>query len=271
MLFFLTLRCSPLDIQLFEDITILLLQETTTFISHTYSIEKDNTPDRHLHLLVETNHRDVSHFKQIFKKKKYEPFMKLLKSQNTETNQYAVDVKPIKDEDKEKTLGYIYKETFCERRHSTETTEAITKAIEVYHAHKRIETQFTPSSKKIVLTVKNFHSHLEKFLLENPEESVDDWCSCKIKMRLNNYTFFDISDKKVKIAIRELQMISSPQHAEHIQQHLQEEDTGGQWIKNQEYDPDWMRTNFPEDLKEADYQIKLWNKENKHKTEYWLD
>eukprot|EP01049_Picozoa_sp_SAG25_P023953 SAG25_NODE_10522_length_330_cov_1.341991_1_plen_75_part_01 len=69
MLFFLTLRCSPLDTQLFEDIIILLLQETTTFISHTYSIEKDKTPDRHLHLLAETNHRDVSHFKQILKKK----------------------------------------------------------------------------------------------------------------------------------------------------------------------------------------------------------
>ena len=27
MLFFLTLRCSPLDIQLYEDITTLLLQE----------------------------------------------------------------------------------------------------------------------------------------------------------------------------------------------------------------------------------------------------
>lgn len=270
MLFFLTLRCSPLDTQLFEDIIILLLQETTTFMSHTYCIEKDDSPDRHLHLLAETDHRDVSHFKQILKKKKYEPFMKLLKSHNTETNQYAIDVKQIKEEDKDKTLGYIYKETFCNRRQTTETTEAITKAIEVYHAHKRIETQLTPQSKKIVLTTKNFHSHLEKFLNENPEESVDDWCSCKIKMRLNNYTFFDISDKKVKIAIRELQMITNPQHAEHIQQHLQEEDTGGQWIKNQEYDPDWMRTNFPEEWKDTQYKIKIWNQENKHKTEYWL-
>ena len=249
MIFFLTLRCSPLDTQLFEDITILLLQEASNFISHTYSIEKDNTPDRHIHLLVETSHRDVSHFKQILKKKKFEPFFKLLRNKNVETNQHALDIKAIKDEDKLLTLGYIYKETFCERRHSTETMEVVTKAIEIYNAHKRIESQNTPESKVIVLTVKNFHSHVEKFLLEHPEETVDDWPTLKKNMRLNRYSFFDISDKKVKIAIRELQMIKNPQIAEDIQFHLQEEDTGGSWVKNRDYDPDYIRTKFPRPFK----------------------
>ena len=99
MIFFLTLRCSPLDTQLFEDITILLLQETSQFTSHSYSVEKDDTPDRHIHILMRTDHRDVSHFKQILKKKKFEPFMKLLKNKNVETNHYALDINPIKEED----------------------------------------------------------------------------------------------------------------------------------------------------------------------------
>ena len=269
MLFFLTLRCSPLDIQLYEDITTLLLQEITQFISHTYCVEKDNTPDRHLHLLVKTEHRDLSHFKQIFKKKKYEPFFKLLKNKNVETNQHALDIKTIKEEDYIITLGYLYKEQFCTRRATTHTEEEITQAIKTYHSHKRIEQQNIPPSKVIVITVKNFHSHLEKFLSEHPEHSVDHWDECKKDMRMNGYSFFDISDKKVRIAIRELQMIRNPQHALWIQSHMEEEDLYNKWIKNEEYDPDWERTQFPEHLKDAKDDIMTWYKENKHKTEYW--
>lgn len=271
MIFFLTLRCSPLDTQLMEDITILLLQEITQFTSYTYSIEKDETPDRHLHLLVKSDHRDVTHFKQILKKKKFEPFMKLLNNKNVETNQHALDIKMIKEEEYFNVLGYVYKETFCKRRYSTETQETITNAITQYHATKRLEQQNIPYTKKIILTTKNFHSHIEQFLLNNPEESVDDWYNMKIKMIMNNYSFFDISDKKVKIAIRELQMIKNPEQAEILIDSMELEDLQSKWYKNPEYDPDFIRTNFPENLKDAEYEISKWRKENKHKTSYWID
>lgn len=270
MIFFLTLRCSPLDTQLFQDITTLLLQEITQSISHTYSVEKDDTPDRHIHILMKTDHRDLSHFKQIFKKKKFEPFMKLLNNKNIETNHHALDIKTIKEEDYLNVLGYVYKETFCKRRYSTETQETITNAINVYHSTKRLEQQNIPYSKKIVLSVKNFHSHIEQFLIDNPEESVDDWYNMKIKMIMNNYSFFDISDKKVKIAIRELQMIKNPKQAEVIMDSMDLEDLQSKFYKNPDYDPDFIRSYFPEELKDAQYEISKWNKENKEKIEYWI-
>lgn len=271
MIFFLTLRCSPLDIQLFEDIITLLLQEITQFMCHSYSVEKDETPDRHIHILVKTEHRDVSHFKQLLKKKKFEPFFKLLKNKNIETNQYALDIKPVKEEDYLNVLGYVYKETFCKRRYSTETQETITNAINTYHSTKRLEQQNIPYSKKIVLSVKNFHSHIEQFLIEHPEESIDDWYNMKIKMIMNNYSFFDISDKKVKIAIRELQMIKNPSQAEVLMDSMDTEDIQSRWYKNPEYDPDYLRTNFPDHLKDSRDEIDKWKKENKHKTSYWID
>ena len=93
---------------------------------------------------MKTDHRDVSHFKQVLKKKKFEPFMKLLKNKNVETNHYALDIKPIKEDDYLNVLGYVYKETFCKRRYSTETQETITNAINVYHSTKRLEQQDIP-------------------------------------------------------------------------------------------------------------------------------
>lgn len=269
MLFFLTLRCSPLECQLFEDITTLILQEITQFISHTYCVEKDNSPDRHLHLLVKTNHRDLSHFKQVFKKKKYEPFFKLINSRNTETNQHALDIQTIKEEDYNLTLGYIYKETFCNRRSTSHTTEEVQNAIEEYYAHKRLETQFTPATKKIILTVKNFHSHIEKFLQENPEESVIDWYSLKKKMILNNYSFFDISEKKVRIAINELQMIATKDSQKPIGQMITE-DIQESKIINEHYEPDYYDNFCPVELKVAYKEHNKWCHSNKKKTDLYL-
>lgn len=262
MIFFMTLRCSPLDTQLFEDITTLILGEYTDKVS--YSIEKDNTPDRHLHLLTTTTHRDLSHFKQSLKKKKFEPFFKLLKSKNTETNQHALDIKTIKEEDYNLTLGYIYKETFCERRSTFHSTEEVQKAIEEYYSHKRLETQLTPQSSKVVLTVKNFHSYLEKFLQEHPEESVDDWYSLKKKMILNNYSFMDMSERKIKIAINELQICKNPNHYLYQTEDIQET-----YIKNPHYVPDY-RDKMPTHLKEASQEIYKWEKENKDFLDYYI-
>lgn len=263
MIYFMTLRCSPLDIQLFEDITTLILGEYTERVS--YAIEKDKTPDRHLHMLTTTSHRDLSHFKQSLKKKKFEPFFKLLKSKNTETNQYALDIQTIKEEDYNLTLGYIYKETFCERRSTFHTNEEVQKAIEEYYSHKRLETQLTPATKKIVLTVKNFHSYIEKFLQEFPEESVDDWYSLKKKMILNNYSFMDMSERKIKIAINELQICKNPNHYLYQTEDIQET-----FIKNPNYQPGYRDDKMPTYLKEASQEIYKWEKENKDFLDYYI-
>lgn len=256
--FFLTLRCSPLETQLFEDAAHLILSEFRCARTCSYAYEKDGTPDVHLHLLVKTPSRDASHFKQVFLKKKFHSVVVLFKSKNTETNQYALDIKSIKDDDYQQTLGYIYKEQFCERRSTTHDSPYLTEAIKLYHSNKRIEERNIPLSKKILLNPKNFHSHLENFLAKNTQSSILDWRKLKSQMVIANYSFMDISDKKLSIAINELQ------HCEDDTiELLNSEDLETTQTYNQHYDANYYKEFCPDDLKLADVKIDQWKRQNK--------
>lgn len=256
--YFLTLRCSPLETQLFEDALTLILSEFRLARTLSYSVEKDDTPDRHLHLLVKTPSRDASHFKQVFNKKVFQSVVKLFKSKNTETNQYALDVKSIKDDDYQKTLGYIYKEQFCSRRSSTHDSPFITESVKIYHSHKRIEERDFPVSKKILLNPKNFHSHLENFLSKNTQSTVLDWKPLKSKMIIAGYSFMDISEKKLSIAINELQ------HCEDNEVRLHStDDISDNMEPNPHYDPNYHNEFCPDDLKLSQARYLTWVRQNK--------
>lgn len=263
--YFLTLRCSPLDLQLFEDASSLILSEFQKARTCSYSFEKDNTPDVHLHLLVKTPSRDVSHFKQVFLKKRFSSVVKLFKNKNVETNQYALDVKSIKEDDYQQTLGYIYKETFCQRRFSTHESPYITEAIKIYHSIQRLEQRNIPLSKKILLSSKNFHSHLENFLSKNPDESVLHWSHLKKQMIISGYSFMDISDKKLRIAINELQICQDNTIRLIISEDLEENKK-----INESYDPQYEDEECPLDLKNANYEYNQWMRKHRKKTEKYI-
>lgn len=264
--YFLTLRCSPLETQLFEDATTLILAEFRRARTLSYSVEKDGTPDVHLHLLVKTPARDTHHFKQVFNKKVFNDVQKLFKSKNTETNEHALKVEPMSDEHNyQRTLGYIYKEQFCSRRSSTHDSPYITESIKIYHAHKRIEERNIPVSKKILLSSKNFHSHIENFLSKNPLESVIHWAHLKKQMIISGYSFMDISDKKLRIAINELQICEDNSIRLLLSEDLEENKK-----INESYDPQYEDEECPLDLKNANYEYNQWCRKHRKKTEKYI-
>jgi len=179
---FITFRAHVSEPQVFEDfINIFLPYISLKFPFYIYSIEDDDTPSRHIHLLLQHDQKDKQKLKQKIEAKYFKDFLKSLKSKETALAHALKYGKgpdgedfgfTMKIEDKMKCIGYIYKD--ITRRNRTEgiSQDCITQCCDFYYANRRIKNSSDNDWK--IITSKNFHIKLEQYATEN-DKTVHDY------------------------------------------------------------------------------------------------
>lgn len=199
-----TFRPQITEQELFENFITIFIPELKKLIKYSYSIEDDNTLQKHIHVVAESKAKDLSAFKQIFNKKIFKDFKSTLKTK--QTNEHGFDDQKIRDEDFLKVLGYVNKETQCLRREYNFTNEEILQAVEYYYTTKHIDKQKNISNDWTILTTKNAHVIIENYVKEHNI----DWTSflveqdIKIRMIKDKYSFASISKKQIGTIFNEL-------------------------------------------------------------------
>lgn len=192
-----TFRPQISDQHLFEDFLSIFLPILDTLSKFSYSIEEDGTLNKHIHVLVEHKAKDNNAWKQLFKRKIFKDFKECLASKMT--NDHGFDDRMVKEdpEDLLKVLGYVNKETDCIRRkYKGFTNEEVLSGIKFYYASEHIDKSKVTND-WTVLTTKNAHVIIEKFVKDNEL----DWNefmieqTIKIKMIESKYSFINFNKK----------------------------------------------------------------------------
>ena len=199
-----TFRPQITEQELFENFITIFIPELKKLTKYSYSIEEDTTLQKHIHVVAESKAKDLSAFKQIFNKKIFKDFKSTLKLK--QTNEKGFDDQKIRDEDFLKVLGYVNKETQCLRREYNFTNEEILKAVDYYYTSKHIDKSQKSNRDWTILSTKNAHVIIEKYIEDN-EIDILDYQECeitKIKMIEDRYSFNNISDKQLNKIFSEI-------------------------------------------------------------------
>lgn len=182
-----TFRPQITEQQLFEDFFTILQPELESLSKYSYTIEEDNTLQKHIHLIAESKAKDNSAFKQIFQKKIFQDFKSSLK--NKLTNEKGFDDRKVKEtkEDFLHTLGYVNKEpTALRRQYKGFTNEEISTAVEYYHTAKRIKSAI-PKSDLTIVSARNVHIIVKDYCLRNEMEPCNPFTI--LNMKKEGYMF----------------------------------------------------------------------------------
>ncbi len=208
--FFFTLRCVPSEQQLFEDALSVLLPFILHRDKYAYVIEKDNSPDRHLHFVIEDSAKDLIAFKKKLRTKPFKLFLDLIAKGFVSSNNYAINTQmvPTNQEDLTRILGYIYKEVDPPRRKSHGfSDEDINTGLQAWIAEERLKCRdLLPYKDVVLVSVKNAHALIRDWLIKHTDYDLmnTDWTLVKFAMRQDYYSFADIPDKKLRMIIEDL-------------------------------------------------------------------
>lgn len=228
--FLFTFRPQVSEQQLFEDFLAIFLPILKEFPKYSYSVEEDNTLQKHIHALIfHPTAKDNSKFLQLFNKKIFIDFKKSLFTK--QTNDAGFDNRLVKDypADRIKVLGYVNKETQCLRReYSGFTNEEVLAGVKYYYASEHIDKSKVENDWTI-LTSKNAHVIIEKYVAENNIDWNDFQVEqfIKIKMIQSKYSFINFNKKTQQQLFNELKIANSKDknsfhHSE--EKHIYEED-----------------------------------------------
>lgn len=199
-----TFRPQITEQELFENFLTIFIPEIKKLPKYSYSVEDDNTLQKHIHVVAESKAKDLSAFKQIFNKKIFKDFKSILKLK--QTNENGFDDQKIRDEDFLKVLGYVNKETQCLRREYNFTNEEILKAVDYYYTTKHIDKTKKIGKEWKVITSKNAHVLIEQYIQQNNIDILD-YMECettKLAMTEDLYSFAFISDKQLSKIFNEI-------------------------------------------------------------------
>lgn len=197
---FLTFRAHCSEPQAFEDfLTIILPLISLKSETYRWTIEKDNTPDKHIHIFFSHDKKDKSKIEQMIMTK----IMKEFKSSLNETQwKYAFDLKLVENtqDDKMKCLGYVSKDINTRNETKNISQEIMTQSCDFYFAHRRIKN--ATSNDWIAINTKNIHNKIESFC---KKESIDVNDPGLIPLMVSSkHTFCQISLQQRKMALTEL-------------------------------------------------------------------
>lgn len=226
---FITYRAHIMEPQVFEDfLTSFLPYISLKFPNYIYSVEKDDTPDRHIHLLLEHKEKDKQKLKQRIEAKYYKDFKKSIQDKQTDLNcaiKYGKGPDgedfgfTMKIEDKMKCIGYIFKDITRRNKNGGLSQSLITQCCDFYFSNRRIKNA-TDNDWKI-LTTKNIHIKIEQFCKQN---NVDvNTPLLQQHMVKDKYTFINLTPKQRKMAFAELRYYGG-KDSHYIQQDLQGEE-----------------------------------------------
>lgn len=218
---FITFRAHVSEPQLFEDFINIFLPILNNFEKYAYSIEEDNTPNRHIHaIFTSISLKDKSKIDQKFNTKFMKDFKKSLGIKQTDW-QHAYDSKFLPDtlEDVMKVLGYVLKDdNVTRRRVKNITANQMTQGIKFHVSTARIEKSIVKNDWKIINS-KNFHIMCEDYAKKN-NMTVHDWDLIP-KMTHSRHTF-QISARDLKKYECELKFANSEydEKSEHLDEIL---------------------------------------------------
>lgn len=202
----LTFNPQVCESHLLEEYLILLKPFIERFSKFSWSIEKDNTINKHLHLIVYNEDPDPkSNFYKKFKTFKFKPFFDKLKNLQTDPNIF-LNCKKVKEtqEDLQKVLGYVNKDHATRRDKKGFTDGEILSAVEYYYTTEHLDKQ-TVKDGWTLITSKNIHPLIEQYCQDN-NLSVDH-PYLKIKMTRDKYSFINVSPKVISRAFKELRIV----------------------------------------------------------------
>ena len=212
---FITFRAHVSQPQVFEDfMSVFLPYISSNFSIYTYSIEKDDSPDRHLHMAVAVDEKiyDTQKLKQKIEAKWLRDFNKRLSLGPTDIKHAYVlkfnedpddenkKIKMNQLEHKMKIIGYIHKEINRRTEISGLSQSLITKCCDFYFANRKMENKVDNDWK--LLTTKNIHILTEQFCKETGQDVMSPLL--QYNMVKNKYTFIQLSVKQRKMAFAEL-------------------------------------------------------------------
>jgi len=206
---FFTFRPQINDQSLFEDFLKLFLPFVKSHVEYLYSVENDNTLNKHIHCVIKGKYKDKDKFFQSFNKTNgLVKFKKACKDfTNTDTNGFDTKLVPDNESDLLHVVGYTSKECEGNRWSSNMTQIFLTQAQEYYHAHRRLKAKSDGKKDWTILTTKNIHAHMEKFMdskgmkLPNP--------LLGLLMVGERYSFCAMSEKSIDLAQAEIHMARS--------------------------------------------------------------
>lgn len=209
--FAITIRFQVTDTQLFEDYLIFFktwMEEEPS--RYSYSIEWDDTINRHIHAVVTANYVDGDKLKRRITTKEFLPIIKKLKASNTILAN-AIKCSVVTKTPK-KALGYTQK-WHCNRRgHKGYTDQEIVDSVEYYYTTTRLEKTQEIKDDWILLNTKNFHAHVEDFIQKNPELKYEDSDIIKLRMVKHGYSFMSITSKQLEVGFREIRIKNDSSH-----------------------------------------------------------
>lgn len=213
MFFLLTIRAQVSEVQIFEDFLNIFLPDIKKRKEYYFSVEKDGSPDRHLHAVINDPAPDRPNFIKKFKKKIYEEFKNSLKETSTQWDSefkskfFRIDL--IKKEDVKLKIGYIFKENnltrYAVNSDAENPEEYITECVKLYHAKERLDARKTHEDDTILVTPKNFHAKVNEFVKNDDECDYNDHL-IQYRMVKSGYSFVNISDNQTCKGFKELRI-----------------------------------------------------------------
>ncbi len=186
-----TIRPSQNDHMLLEDYLILFkswLQTYKYVECYSWSIEEDNTINRHLHCYLEhSENKGCGKIKEQLKTTIFKTFIKTL----PHTTIADIMINVVNSVDPKAHLGYASKDHTC-RHEATVSDEDIISALKYYYTTEKYKTRILEkagSSNWKHVTSRNFHVIVEDYLKKNPELSLEDSHELILSMKSNFYTF----------------------------------------------------------------------------------
>lgn len=207
---FYTFRPHINDHVLFEDFLNIILPMLEEYEKYAYVVEKDNTPNKHFHLILYGNFPDYDKFKQRFtgKKSGLSNFKKFLVRQTESELRYAEMGHKIKDSPKEPKnlqyyLGYINKEDDIQRKGSKGfSVDEILKSLKYYYSIAK--TNIKQEAQEIgwtILKPTTIHTTIEE-ICKKREILIQNFSP--VMLTQEKISFNSLTNRQIQISMEEL-------------------------------------------------------------------
>lgn len=210
---FYTFRPQISDQGLFEDFLILFLPFIKSHKEYAYSVENDGTLHKHIHAILGSpakgnDYQDLDKFYQKFNKTNGLKEFKDFARKHSSTTEDGFKPLKVKDspEDLLHTLGYTLKE-HAQRQETNFQDIQVTNAIEYYHAHQRIKSKNPMRKDWTLLTSKNVHAHVERYISENNLTLPDALLG--VRLAQDRYSLINLTEKQFRQAVAEIHLAQS--------------------------------------------------------------
>jgi hypothetical protein len=249
---FITYRAHISEPQVFEDfINTLIPYISLKFPNYIYSIEKDDTCDRHIHLLLQHDEKDKQKLKQKIEAKYFKDFKKSIQDKQTDLT-CAIKYGKGPDgedfgftmmiEDKMKCIGYIFKDITRRNKNGGLSQSLITQCCDFYFSNRRIKNTTDNDWKQ--LTTKNIHIKIEEYCKTTGQDVMSPLL--QFNMVKDKHTFIQLSNKQRKMAIAELAISQGKDN-----QKIRTEMEGEEYVQSEYYTPDEIMSKYKNLLEET--------------------